>query len=575
MFGPRIYSVLIGLVLLLDASCTFAAVETCSLVSIEVFKNVGEEQFTQRGVGWVLGEKANSASRLILTPAHVTWGSDQVIARCGTKKFELKEIAASITLDLALLRVVDTNHTLRPLFFADDSPKVPTLPVRPDDYIRKGTIPGAFIRVVRPGEELDSKPLLMGAGFWLVEQTVSNPLAPLTHFIDTFNGAIRPGYSGSAVFHANYEYNRIPVGMLTKVQNNSNESAAIPISDIVRVLPELLLGHDPWDVMSPNAPKIAYNFERVNERLVRKRKMLFGQSEISELCPSASYSLSTDWNSSGGEGDWGSGGGSDGWDELSQYLESSRSGSFLGSPASKFFSFFGHYFKSFRPCVESGLKLPNGRVLVGLGMPQKNLYTKITSIEDLWPYLKSESGLESLNTIGIFTQSEHPFSSICRPELLGSELKLKQTSASFWSAGNEIDLSDYIKLPSSKGSTTSVVKGVLGLGSISSFFSFFEKNGIECLLGQDRIQLFIDTQTLPEKMPPLKMKFEISRDDISGRIQIGHECDLQIEPTKKGFWSAFIDRPEIRALVSLSPSQNVYQVDVLHISPQCLEKDVG
>jgi hypothetical protein len=234
--------------------------------------------------------------------------------------------------------------------------------------------------------------------------------------------------SGAAMIMANQ---LLPLGMATKTRVNDHHSLIIPLKEMLPVVRQLFQPGDPWRKLG-NKAYFNFLFKNDNDTLIRQRQMLVetGDKDLifTEICSHSSFRLTSAWQLDGGS--WADSGGSWADSGSDHLLKSEYSGhdKFIVDTPKQRLLVWGYY-KDLTPCNEEGLKLSDGRVLIGIYDRVLGSAIKADDLNKLLPLAiqQGDNFLAYLNKNGIFKdEDDKNFDIFCRPEMLGPNLKLEQ-----------------------------------------------------------------------------------------------------------------------------------------------------
>ncbi len=64
---------------------------------------------------------------------------------------------------------------------------------------------------------------------------------------------------------------------------------------------------------------------------------------------------------------------------------------------------------------------------------------------------------------------------------------------------------------------------------------------------------------------------KFSPDSVDGEIHLGGDrCVVPVHQKRPCFWSAYVDTPEVQAVVNLEPSTSPVEIDLLKVAPECM-----
>lgn len=305
--------------------------DSCSVVKIMTFKQVGSITYYQEGVGWIYdwqisdvakavskNEKSPAPKRSgkadapqipkklrIVTPAHVIFEGTKIFAECNNISFELRPLGISSTLDLAVLQSAEASSlppSFKPLF--EISPNL--TPVSFDESILKDNT-SLFPLVVHFKGSTITKTNLGVLNEKLTPQ-FNYQFPQYKKSIMNSAGGIRPGMSGSPLF---YEKSKPPVGMNLKTKINDHISLVLPTEELISFIPELEKGQDPWKIKHPLYEiEFVHYFDSNKHSLQRYRQLTLKNNQgmvtqkYMEPCQFGSMVETSTWQEAAGDGDY-------------------------------------------------------------------------------------------------------------------------------------------------------------------------------------------------------------------------------------------------------------------------------
>lgn len=290
------------------------AQNSCSIVKVKTFKQVGSANYYQEGVGWVYGWQTNeklvqSKTLKVVAPAHVVFEGSKIFADCDGVSLELIPKGISPTLDLAVLESKDVvAKNIKPLFELSAN----LSPVNIDESVLKDNTSGFPVVVHFNKSTLTYTNLGVVNGDLKTQFNYQFP--QYQRSILNASGGIRPGMSGSPLFMAN---SKLPVGMNLKTKINDHVSLVLPTEDLIQFLPHLEKGLDPWALKHPLFEIGFYHaYDSATKSLQRYRQVLIKNEKgeviqkYLEPCQFGSMVETSTWQVTGGGGSWGDSGGS-------------------------------------------------------------------------------------------------------------------------------------------------------------------------------------------------------------------------------------------------------------------------
>ncbi|MGZ3782353.1 MAG: hypothetical protein ACXVCY_17005 [Pseudobdellovibrionaceae bacterium] len=507
---------------------------TCYQVVVRAQVKTQSGTYYQKGAGIVYSENNQGSSTKIVIPSHVVYGANKVVAICGGKEIPLEILGQSVTADLAVGKIKDVKAEtfFSPLFFLSGQGTHP--------YFAAFSLEnGAEIWV--PSENGDRKIITANYVFTYTPRFM-NPIFSDLGAKLTSSGVI-PGMSGSALV-----FEKSLVGIITKSFSHESLSAAIPVKDILTLIPFLEKGVDPYLA----GPLYLTNelVENVHLKTLSRLHRLHlktpqGWVVFKDICESSSWSATSSWiPESGG---WGEGGG--GWGEGSGPGTNQNSaknvlieGLRLPTPEEKAKGVpalpVAYYLSRKYPCQREGLfSNVDGRRLVGLlNYPEKSgkaLTTlRINSVDDLMPVVvdHGSSILEYINKYGIFAeQSVNSINDICDSKPFKNSDTLVGTALT------------KLEIVESSGARSYFYKENLAPTDKETLDDEGKQN--KTILSCDPKNKALHFKAvLPEI--PLTFNLKISAQFIDGLIQLG-SCQMKIPPTAKDFWHAEINSQDM------------------------------
>lgn len=524
-----------------------AQTTTCQIVTVQAQKSLQGRKFGQNGVGTLFSSPSATNARVnVLVPAHVVFSADQLRVRCGWRTLPARMVGISPTLDLAVLETAAVPE-LKPMFQFPAKQKPKSLP--------KGRL-WETVRVVFPQPHSEAQPQELRS----LAQIVSGGESPLLGFksaIQLQTTAVRPGVSGSPLFWVdkNAKAPQIPAGILTKSLIDDHQAIAIRIEDIWSSLPDLLQGRDPWLSSRSDRPTLRLDMRtaRSGAELIVQKTLVYPGGELHELCNATTSVDNSEWIPIGGS-DWADDGGSDWADDAGGEQRPRRAGVYTSFPTLDGRSLYGVY-KRIRQCNNEGLRLLDGRTLLGLVDRSSGTYLKTDGIEDLFAVaLRYGKNLNAaLDQYGVFAGSTSDYAVFCNERVFGKDLTLS--------------------ILGSRPGRTSL------RGTDHPLTYMFDSHNLR----QDRRSAFLtglicnDSRTRidvrsEDPKSTLVYSLRLEPNLITGRIMIG-QCDIEIDSrknTKKYYWSAFTTDPKAVIRISWSPnSTTIFKLSVLHVAPEC------
>ncbi len=424
--------------------------------------------FHQSGQGWII-KFTDRPNFYILTPSHVIHGAQNFSFYCKEKKItELKLIGDSPTYDLALLEIQPQS-----LIDCELNPLITINNIITDKKIEQLTLADFkfdtkyYKSDFRNWISSYSNKKYDSSGFRFIEKETENFIAGIMiddnlrfktnsyssknrdlspYNSDIFSDfGIKPGLSGGAYTMAQQS---LPLGMVTKTRINDKKALIIPTQELIPISFLLLNGGDPWTKNKPYAAiDFKYEVENLNNQkyLNRTRFMTYKSAQhditFTELCSQAKFKLSSSW-------EWLPSGGS--W--IASTTDSLAGGSWVNSTDDSFHlksNFTGvpniqaevttsenssqiylvwSYYKDLKPCNTEGIKLSDGRILLGLWDTTQDLSIRIDDLNTLLSFVleKEYDFINYINRFGIFkNQNDKNFDVFCRTKIMGPKKTLK------------------------------------------------------------------------------------------------------------------------------------------------------
>jgi hypothetical protein len=534
---------------------TSFADEKCSITSINSVKQIGIHKFKQQGVGWIYNHKNDYLPVLkIVTPAHVVTESTLVFAECNGKSYELITSGVSPSLDLAILdfkNPKDASNTFNPLFQIKNNTEITDLNL--------SIFENNFSAFPAAAHFNNSKIVFTHIGATSsaneAKEQFNYEFPQYAKSIILFYGGIRPGMSGSPIFLSN---NSLPIGMGLKTKINDHATLILPINELVKQLPKLEKGQDPWLTTHPQYQVKFYNqWDEKTSSLKRFRRLVLTQtngqpiSSFTEKCEFGTMTEVSHWIPSGGSwadsgGSWGDSGGSgsnsSGKNKFktgvlyTPDLNHTSDATVKKSVEALMYGGTNQYFLSKETCNEEGLLLePQQQSIIGirLGKVLKNqdFVLKIESVESLLLALRKleqqHLAIESILNMAIFnTQVLEDFDPICAKYLLGPNLRANGTKVdtseqmTFMPARTwgDLDLKDFFKLDKPINKTDShmiIVREKKYLSSLA------ENDNVYLKCSEDKKTIDIVTA-----VKDIAYHFRIEKNHFSGAFSIGDISEL-------------------------------------------------
>jgi len=534
-----------------SVSAAAALNASCDTVILTSFKKSGEKTFAQSGVGWVYSDQSKQLK--VVTPAHVVWGADQILAHCQGIEISMTQLGISPTHDLAILTPrTEKQIPLKPLIVSSQTIAAPSkngsafLRV-PSTGIRKFFV-GNFTQT--PAMEFDREDSLEFADLptALARETNSGLDGVLV-----LSGATKPGFSGSPAFEKN---SKTPVGMLLRTRNHGSQSLVLPMDRILALLPTLISGRDPWRSQNPQAPYIVYKFR--GNSLDRVREIVFPKTTgqrtnlvLRELCPSGQFTSVVG-------GDWRDGGGGKSW---------KNEGEFSGLPNKVWQTTF---YKGAPACDKEGLELiggsgqtlSSGTILEQFRDPQLGLFLKISSIESLFPLiaLDAKRAPERIRAQVDLKKAEvSDFSSFCRPNYFARRGFVIEESRS---RDTEYTRRGTVSVTSIKLTSHPELRLDYPLLIAPNYE---EETYIKCSKDSKTITLS-KPYFFKLILTPTSFRFQLTLSDLETEKP---ECQVQLTGTRSALWQTELDHPLYKARVTLDPGSMTVAIHTDFIAAKC------
>lgn len=515
-----------------------AAGAACSEVVIHA--RVAREglKFGQRGAGVVFAGQPGDSSRFLILPSHVASVADVLFARCGQAEAKVVILGKSVTGDLAVAKIPQQlSKYFEPAFFANGENVHEGGRVLPP-----GRIPGK-VEILVPG--LDSKNLLTRIE---VERAVSyqgkiqNPAAGDDGSILTTSG-VRPGMSGSALL-VDGKF----AGIVIKTLLSESISAVVPASDILRSIPELTKGRDPYGERSINKSYLTESviYDPAKRSLKRFHSLWLrdgaspsgGGIELKDACHAGRFTETSQWEPEAGGG-WGEGG-----DGLGIGGEKSRSGLIIGTdmptesevregrkprPVS-------FYLPDRSDCKEEGVILPDGRRLVAIrnlmsgGTDQTMVVRSVDDIVSMARVLGARL-LPLIEKLGVFSNESIAFVCQTQPFQYSDRFEVSERERlRIVSSSGDKQMTSFFILerlrPESESPSRGGDEGELKGGL---------KNGLLCK--KDSSVLHLRSE---QPGAWIGVDLRINNEYLDGTIRLG-KCTIPLQSYRKDFWHAEID----------------------------------
>jgi hypothetical protein len=499
--------------------------------------------FGQRGAGVVFARQPGDSSRFLLLPNHVVSVADTLFVRCGRTEAKVIIMGKSVTGDLAVAEIPKKlSKDFTPAFFANGENVH-----EGGRVLQPGRIAGK-VEILVPALDSKSSPALIE-----VERAISylgkiqNPVAGDDGSILTTSG-VRPGMSGSTLL-VNGKF----AGIVVKTLLADSISAVVPASDIIRSIPELMKGLDPYGERSANKSYLSESvvFNQSKRALQRFHSLWLrnvsapsaGGVELKDVCHAGRFTETSRWEPEAGGG-WGEGG-----DGVSVGGDKSQSGLIVGidmpteselregrqpRPVSL-------YLPGRSDCSEDGVVLPSGRRLVGIrnlvsGGADQTLV--IHSVDDLASMARvlGMQLLPLIEKLGVF--SDEPISSICQTQPfqysdrfeVAERERLRVVSSS---AGKQTTSFFVLERLKPESEFTSADPGADGLNR-------GPKDGLLCKQDSHVLHLRSD-----QHGSWIGVDLKINNEYLDGTIRLG-KCTITLERYRKDFWHAEIDSDGIQ-----------------------------
>ena len=226
----------------------------CSLVSVYAITHHGQDLFAKLGVSWVIAQ--GKVGLRVITPAHVTVGTDSIYIVCGATAFAMQLNRTSASLDLSLLdfkvpqlfsgKGFGQEH-LFPVFWLDHDPALLNEELQaarlaqPSTDLPPGNFSSQILYPTRAKEtELNAIRGATLGGMGGARVVARHPsLFGSSEAIVFMNSDVMPGMSGSLVVStpSDLQKNETQViGMVLKAENNGSETIVLPTASIIEFI---------------------------------------------------------------------------------------------------------------------------------------------------------------------------------------------------------------------------------------------------------------------------------------------------------------------------------------------------
>ncbi len=563
-----------------NGSCQFV-----TLLNQQVTKTAGS--FSQMGVGWIVSHKAHSEKLFVLTPAHVSYGvNDQngwhqtLQAKCGQKTWRLRPYSQSITMDLALLEILDLQpNILKPFVEFDFAHPRPQF----SDLEGAGRM-----NLISPGQEFSpgSRPASFVIDLWQKEMLAqAGVFAPL---VLRGRSAVRPGFSGTAIVsHINpHQF----IGMVTKTEVNGERAFGVSDRDIYVASYFLFQKKDPWlsyDLKNPliqelqsfmsrdfkrglESPRRPYfDFELTinkSKNLERRRVLKITNSKevYRENCPWQIKADTSDFYPVGRPGDFGDGSGSK--------LKARGSGDIQFLPnGSEFYlgQTNGSLYKNGNPlgCVE-GVITSAGRLVSSVVTPHSS--RRIGGVEDLFEMaMQTSENFETLlNTFG-----KAPTKDLATPKSFCSSATFEGSPAlHFHVQETSVAMINEPYDPNIVGQVIAIATpGLLGEGA--------GDGQVTCNREKNQVRIAFNDQN--HRIPNQLVNFDLQISDRSaeGEVVLGlpsgmdsSECRVLVNETNSrriDSWTTEIKNEQLHMRIAFDTNRDLVRVNVLNAHSSC------